>query len=94
MLSERWRGVSFSHRVVARKHWFLQTLRPKSWRPDGLVGLSVLQLFKIFYVVLRSSETESVAKGRQGVAAELHKGLENPRFDRAHRLLIIKREYE
>src|ERR1044072_4382555 len=35
--SERWRGVSFNHRVVGRKRFFSNTT-PKSWRPDWLTG--------------------------------------------------------
>jgi hypothetical protein len=37
---------------------------PKSWRPDGLLALSVLQQFTLFNFFLRFR--------RKGVAAELH----------------------
>ena len=35
---------------------------PKSLRPDGLIGLSVLQWFTFFYVFLRTLTNKSVAK--------------------------------
>ena len=38
---------------------------PKSWRPDGFIGLSVLQQYKFFYVILRRPTEKSVAEHLQ-----------------------------
>jgi hypothetical protein len=59
---------------------------PKSWRPDGLVGVSVLQqfgLYKFFYVNLRSFEEKCGERASQvslDVARGPHGGSKNLRF--------------
>ena len=93
MLSERWRRVSFSHRFVARKRWFLKRYA-KNLASRRVSELSLLQLFKIYYVVLRSSDEKSVAQVLQGVAREPHRHRENAYFQGAHWLLLIEQEYE
>ena len=93
MLSERWRSRFFQPKVWARKRWFLKRYAEKL-ASRRVSGLSLLQLLKIFYVVLRSSSRKSVAEGLHGVAREPHKDQETTGFQSAHRLLIIERRYE
>ena len=49
--SERWRGVSFNHKVCGAKALFLKHYA-ESWRPDVNLGLSVLQQITLFKLLI------------------------------------------
>lgn len=51
----------FQPLIVGRKRCF-QTLRLKAWRPDGLVGLSVLQQCSLFKFLFGTLPAKTVAK--------------------------------
>jgi hypothetical protein len=81
----------FQPRTRGAKALFSLKRTPKSWRPDGFIGLSVLQqftLFKFFVKFELKSVAEDLHQSGFDVAVAQHLTAENLRFRSAYLLLI------